>query len=150
MLKQGGCGATGVVGGKLYVYTACPKISAYFQRYDPATNSWKALALPAFRHSYPAAGVISGKLYVAGGIDNGVATAVVEIYDPATNTWGKRPSMPTARWAAVGSVIEGLWYVVGGAGSDEKGLATLEVYEPVSETWRARPFTLTRNQAYTP
>jgi hypothetical protein len=47
MLKSGGCSASGVIGGKLYVYTACPKIGAAFQRYDPGTNSWKELILPA-------------------------------------------------------------------------------------------------------
>ena len=41
--------------------------TASFQRYDPATNSWKALAVPASPHRHPAAGVVDGKFYLVGG-----------------------------------------------------------------------------------
>ncbi len=95
-----GCGASGVIGGRLYVFSRCD-IAASFHRYDPATNSWKSLAVPAWPHSFPVAGVISGKFYLAGGLDNGVPSAVMEVYDPATNTWTARPPMLTARYGAV-------------------------------------------------
>src|SRR5215204_835412 len=98
MLKEGACGASGVIGGKLYVYSACPKLGASFQRYDPATNSWKTLAVPASTHSFPTAGVIGGKFYLVGGFDTAVSS-VVEAYDPATITWREGPSMPTARYS---------------------------------------------------
>src|SRR5882724_8399786 len=49
MLSPAGCGASGVIGGKLYVYTACPNGST-FQRYDPATNTWKSLPATTFLH----------------------------------------------------------------------------------------------------
>jgi hypothetical protein len=65
MLVAGACGASGVIGGKLYVYTGCNDES--FQRYDPATNSWKQLPLPVRPTRFPAAGVIAGKFYLAGG-----------------------------------------------------------------------------------
>ena len=86
----GACGATGAIAGKLYVYSGCN--SADFQRYDPATNSWTTLAAPS-RHAWPAAGVIGGKLYLAGGFDGAYST-VLEVYDPASNAGRPRPPCP--------------------------------------------------------
>jgi hypothetical protein len=40
MLAGGAHGASGVIGGKLYVYSTTYQ-SATFQRYDPATNTWE-------------------------------------------------------------------------------------------------------------
>jgi N-acetylneuraminic acid mutarotase len=136
MLSPGSCGATGVIAGKLYVYTgACPQIPASFQRYDPATNTWKLLAVPTSPHRFPAAGVLNGKFYLAGGMEsNGSSTGVVEAYDPATNTWRGRPPLLTPRWGGTGSVIDGLFYVTGGAGSGDLAKTT-DVYDPRSSTW---------------
>ena len=76
------CGASAAIGGKLYVFSACP--GASFQRYDPATNTWKPLALPAATHGYPAAGVIDGKFYLVGG-NNTSPSAVVEVESRRTS-----------------------------------------------------------------
>src|SRR5437764_13642946 len=64
----------------------------------------------------PAAGVINGVLYVAGGVGSGGVggIAAVEAYDPATSTWTTKAPMPTARGAAAAGVINGVLYVVGG------------------------------------
>lgn len=89
VLKPGGCGASGVIGGKLYVYSGvCGKAGLSFQRYDPATNSWTLLTTPGTDHTFPAAGVIAGNLYLAGG---GSGSTAVDSYDPATNAWTPRP-----------------------------------------------------------
>src|SRR5215813_11253521 len=88
MLVAGACGASGVIGSKLYVYSGCNAPS--FQRYDPATNSWKQLPLPVQPQRFPAAGVIAGKFYLAGGLGTPSPTpssTILAIYDPATNTW---------------------------------------------------------------
>ena len=107
-------GASGIIGGRLYVYSGGSAADpASFQRYDPATNTWQLLALPTSRHRLPAAGVIAGKFYVVGGLDNGVPSRAVEVYDPATNAWTPQPPMPTARYGAAGTVIDGLLYVGG-------------------------------------
>lgn len=137
MPVAGGCGASGVLGGRLYVYSGCD-IAVSFQRYDPATNSWKSLAVPASPHTFPVAGGIGGKFYLAGGRENGMPSAVMEVYDPATNTWTALPSMLSARYGAVGGVIDGLLYIAGGWGQNGP-VATAEVYDPVSATWRVRP-----------
>jgi hypothetical protein len=141
MLKAGGCGASGVIGGKLYVYTGCKTTTAAFQRYDPATNSWKTLAPHPVPTAYPTAGVIDGKFYLAGGSDeSGGISQVVAVYDPATNTWGG-----AARDAHCARSRRGSRHrrplVSGGRtwGATREPVAAVEVYDPRSSTWYVRP-----------
>ena len=49
MLAGGAQGASGVIGGKLYVYSTTTQY-ATFQRYDPATNTWAYMLCLAIRH----------------------------------------------------------------------------------------------------
>lgn len=122
--------------------------------YDPATDSWKALApLPTKRGS-PLAAVVNDKIYVIGGattppgsnqtsIDQmqaQVCLGTVEEYDPATNTWRERATMPTPRNHAAVGVVNGKIYVIGGrVGAAFIGLASdtsvVEEYDPVTNKW---------------
>jgi len=79
--------------------------------YDPAADSWKALAPMPTKRGSPVAAVVGGKIFVIGGAathpgssepavhparpHRSVSTA--EEYDPATNSWRARSPMPTAR-----------------------------------------------------
>jgi N-acetylneuraminic acid mutarotase len=142
MLFTAGCGASAVIGGRLYVYsyaTTCGSGGSSFQRYDPGTNTWTQLANPVGQHAYPAAGVVGGKFYLAAGLDNfGQATGRLEVYDPATDSWTTKASMARLRTAAAGVVINGLFYVVGGwvpDGGVGAYLNEVEVYDPGTDTW---------------
>ncbi len=87
------------------------------------------------RHA-PEAGVIDGKLYVAGGND-GNNLNILEVYDPSTDSWTTKASMPTSRWVAQAGVIDGLLYVAGG-GDDAGASTALEVYDPSTDSWTTR------------
>jgi N-acetylneuraminic acid mutarotase len=124
--------------------------------YDPANDSWKALApLPTKRGS-PVAAVVGGKIYVIGGASmhpRSKEAAVHparphrsvdtnEVYDPATNTWELRQSMPTARNHAAIGVVNDRIYVIGGrvgaafitrAGN----IGIVEEYDPATDQWGA-------------
>ena len=122
--------------------------------YDPANDTWKALApLPTKRGS-PLAAVVNDKIYVIGGastppgsnqvsIDQQhaqVCLGTVEEYDPATNTWRERSPMPTPRNHAAIGVVNGKIYVIGGrVGAAFIGLSTdvsvVEEYDPATNTW---------------
>ena len=92
-------GVSGVIDRKLYVLTGeedaiegCPDCGPSVAtrrlfRYDPASDTWASrLRCPHF-HRVGAAGVIDGKLYVAGGSEpGGVVSGKLDIYDPVTNT----------------------------------------------------------------
>jgi N-acetylneuraminic acid mutarotase len=98
--------------------------------YDPATNVWTTKAsMPTARWG-AAAGVIDGKLFVAGGrgTDLSVLTKM-EMYDPASNSWGVRAKMLTGREGAGAAVIGGVLHVLGGTGGSDTGaLTTNESY----------------------
>lgn len=140
-----GCGGSANLGGKLYVFTGCTLSSSGQQipagllhRYDPNTNTWTTLRSAPAVHFQPALGVISGKLYVAGG--NNVASAAtgrLDVYDPATNTWSTRASMPTARVAMSAAVIGGRLYVMGGRNGQTYS-GRVEAYDPVTDSWTVR------------
>ena len=81
MPKSTAEGVTGVIDGKLYVlpgacdsnfwpnpgYCEVEEIRRLY-RYNPATNKWAARKQAPHFHRGGAAGVIGGKLYVAGGV----------------------------------------------------------------------------------
>jgi N-acetylneuraminic acid mutarotase len=122
--------------------------------YDPATDTWKALApMPSKRGSALAA-VVNDKIYVVGGattIPGSKETAVfpthphtsvgtIEEYDPAANTWRERSAMPTPRNHAAVGVVAGKIYVIGGrVGAAFIGLASdisvVEEYDPATDQW---------------
>jgi len=59
-----------------------------------AKPQWKTLPQPFQRRALSAA-VVSGKIYVAGGLDaSGETTRDVEIYDLASGLWSKAPQLP--------------------------------------------------------
>lgn len=81
--------AAGVIDGKLYVVGGVVSplgedyATATLEVYDPVTDTWTTKApMPTSRWS-PAAGVINGKMYVAGGGISryGDRTATVEVYE---------------------------------------------------------------------
>ena len=106
-----------MIGGKLFVLSGADAgftTAKRLDRYDPATNSWTTRAAPVSFHDQPAAGVINGKLYVAGGLTPNGNTGVLEAYDPAINGWISLAPMPTPRRAAAGVVLNGSCTLSGG------------------------------------
>lgn len=124
--------------------------------YDPANDSWKALAPMPSKRGSPVAVAVNDKIYVIGGVTllpGSSNTALsfdtpqqvvgtVEEYDPATNTWRERSPMPTPRNHASIGTVNGKIYVIGGrVGAAFIGLATdvsvVEEYDPATDKWSA-------------
>jgi N-acetylneuraminic acid mutarotase len=137
-------GVTGAIDGRLYVLAGqCDSdrrgegASCEFQdtrrlfRYNPATNTWATRQSAPHVHRSGAAGVIDGKLYVAGGLTNSGRRAVadLDVYDPATNTWKTLAPMPVGG-AAIGTVLGGKLFVVTGSNA--------YLYNPRTNTWSTR------------
>ncbi len=122
--------------------------------YDPAVDTWKALApLPGKRGSGSAA-VVNGKIYLIGGaaLHPGSkettlhparphrAVGTNEVYDPATNTWESRSPMPTARNHAAIGVVNNKVYVIGGRIgaafiTRASNVDIVEEYDPATDQW---------------
>lgn len=110
--------------------------------YDPDTNVWteQTAMEPQRARGASVVGAHDGKIYVAGGLKNGVATADFDVYDPATQTWRPLTPMPRAMDHGAGGVFEGRLYVAGGrAGGIASHVANLDVYDVASSTWSSGP-----------
>jgi N-acetylneuraminic acid mutarotase len=123
--------------------------------YNPASDTWRALApLPTKRGS-PVAVTVGDRMYVIGGAVTGpkevavhparahYSTGAVEEYDPATNSWRSRAALPTPRNHATAGVVNGKVYVIGGrvggafVSSGSSNVGVVEEYDPAADLWGA-------------
>ncbi len=100
----------------------------------PATETqWTTLAsIPIGRERGAAvAGVIEGKIYIAGGFRAAAASDLVDVYDPGTNGWTPLASLPATRDHACGGVIGGELVFAGGR--------TVQTNSPRPDVWSFAP-----------
>jgi N-acetylneuraminic acid mutarotase len=136
-------GVSGAIDGKLYVLPGACNGNGWpntgycdveqtrrFYRYDPKTNAWITRRQAPHFHRRGAAAVLDGKLYVAGGLNEGLqGVADLDVYDPASNTWRTLAPLPVAG-VAQGAALQGQFYVV--------VQARTYAYSPKTNQWRAR------------
>jgi N-acetylneuraminic acid mutarotase len=126
--------------------------------YDPATDTWKALAPLPTKRGAASAAVVDGKIYVTGGAtsltgvkENGIhparphnVVATVDVYDPATNTWSSARPMLLARNHHASAGVGGKLYVIGGRvasafiSGTSNNVDLVEAYDPATNLWTAR------------
>ena len=129
------------LGGKYYLiggYTTTYQATMIV--YDPATDTWDStLASMNTARRYFHAGVIGGKIYVAGGYGSSPVTYLnsAEVYDPVANTWSYVASMPSA-WvnAADGVKHDRFLILTGGSPSSTSGASNgALMYDALTDTW---------------
>lgn len=146
--------------GKIYVFGGCmrplsgpgmngwePVDNAW--EYDPAADSWTALAPMPGRRCAAIAEEVGGKIYVIGGrqasahVTVASNTDVVEEYDPARDLWGAvKAPMPTPRSGGGSAVHDGKIYTAGSEYQSDRFHASfraLEVYDPAANRWTSLP-----------
>ena len=97
-------------------------------------NSWVELDDPGTAFAKGAYAVANSKLYLFGGDDGSIQSAVRE-YDPSTRTWSTKTAMSGGARSNMAAVeLDGLIYVIGGKNSDG-ALSRVEVYDPVADSW---------------
>ena len=124
--------------------------------YDPAADSWKALAPMPTKRGAAVAARVGDKIYVIGGATTAPGATnpsihpaipqrvlnLVEEYDIKTNEWRERAAMPTPRNHTTAGVVNGKVYVIGGRigaafiGASSN-LGNVEAYDPATDTWSA-------------
>ena len=87
--------------------------------YDTKKDTWTKLAGLSVERRRAGAGaaVYNGKLYLAGGIQNGHAsgtTNMFDVYDPATDKWTALPNAPHIRDHSMAAVLNDKLYAIGG------------------------------------
>ena len=84
------------------------------EAYDPALDSWVALAdMPHPRMGFGTA-VVAGLIYAVGGGGNGGQMSAVDIYDPATDEWTTGVGLDVATSFLTAHAIDGVIYTAGG------------------------------------
>jgi len=132
------CGATGAIGGKLYVLTACDGNNGYsseFNAYDPTADKWTGLASPSNSHGNPAFGVIGHTLIVAGGLDAaGVLEGTTEAYDPRSKSWTTLSPEPEPVMNAASAAVGDRLFVIGG-NDGSAAVDAVQVYDISTDSW---------------
>ena len=110
-------------------------VVATVEAYNPRTNTWRSCPPLSQRRAAAAAGVVGGRLVVAGGSAIGAdAFTSVEAYTPTG--WTPLPPLPHAADGATACVLNGRLYVMGGIFCNK--LQVLEMSEENEFTWRVK------------
>lgn len=127
-------------GGRVYLFGGERQAMTRVQVLAPATREWR-LGRPLPVGTRRAAAVAIGdRIYVAGGIDDSGASAVLQAYEPAREAWVRLADLPRpVGLHAAGTDGERL-YLFGGrepaaAGGSNDPLRLVQVYDPATDSW---------------
>jgi N-acetylneuraminic acid mutarotase len=119
-----------VIGGRGASYVGLTSVMAY----NVATNTWTLRApLPYPLYGMNGAGVINGKIYVAGGYNYGTPVTSLLVYDPAKNTWVRKSSMPNVPFPG------DPWERYIGSGDGVTGVVNGKLYVLTQCVWPSAP-----------
>jgi hypothetical protein len=82
---------------------------------------------------------LDGRLYAAGGLTGGEATADVEAFDPRSERWAPVAPLPEPRFNLALVALGGRLYAVGGSGPDRRPSPAVFVYAPAQDRWEPGP-----------
>jgi uncharacterized repeat protein (TIGR03803 family) len=101
-------------------------------------NSWASGAAMPTPVAAAATGLISGKIYVAGGfaVNGGAPVDNNQVYNPTTNAWTTAAAIPTPVDGPASAVLKGLLYVIGGyEGTSGTPSNLVQIYNPTKNAW---------------
>jgi len=104
---------------------------------EPDEHGWRDKAAAPSQRTEVAAGVLDGRIWVAGGLTESGASDEVAVYDPAADAWTGGPRLPEPRHhAGVAGDGERLW-LVGGYTGDREPADTVWTLE--KDEWTSGP-----------
>ena len=125
------------------------------QIYNISSNTWHNAAPTPFKVNHPNVAVVAGKLYLLGGLTDGLltpdlllnwtTTSQSSVYDPNTDTWSALTPMPpgTERGSAIAGVHGETIYLAGGMsvldGTYQDSLTMVTAYNTTSGAWQRGP-----------
>lgn len=150
-------GSAGVVVYKDKIYVVCGIIDghydghvAWFDEYDPKTNTWKQLPDAPRVRDHISAAMVGDKLYLAGGRKSSAKTnqvlettiGEVDMYDFKTGQWTTLPAesnIPTQRAGSTAVTNKGKIWILGGESPQLAAHNEAEILDPKTNTWTAGP-----------
>lgn len=100
--------------GRLYAVGGEDGLEGVFV-FNPENRLWDILSSPAEIARRGAASVaFDGRIYMIGGVDDGITTGRVDIFDPETGNWTIGPALPEPRAGHAAAVLNGQIHVLGG------------------------------------
>ncbi|CAA7020580.1 unnamed protein product [Microthlaspi erraticum] len=118
------------VGSEIYKIGGCMRHSSRVSVLDCRSHTWRKAPRMRVKRRSPTAGVVDGKIYVAGGCKDVTCSSWVEVFDPKTQTWGNVTNPGTGLRSDV-EVLSlgngGKFYVV--------GYGWRKVYNPKEARW---------------
>ena len=138
VLNAAGQSIVYVIGGWHY---GDSKGIALVEAYNVATNTWsRKRDLPSGLTNFNGAGVIGGKIYVAGGQNRngGWSGYSLFVYDPARETWTRRAGMPVRGANGVVGVIGNKLYVAEPS-ETQADHSYFFRYDPATNKWTTLP-----------
>jgi hypothetical protein len=127
-----------VIGGWNYGNAQGKKL---VEAYNVATNTWsRKRDLPIGLTNFNGAGVISGRIYIAGGQKQnwGWSTYTLFVYDPAKDTWTRRADAPARGAYGVTGVIGDMLYVAERSAT-QADHSNFMRYDPATNKWVTLP-----------
>ncbi|OCB33390.1 protein kinase [Mycobacterium malmoense] len=128
-------GSTAVGDGQLTSSAETLKLPA--RRIQPAAQ-WRTLPDAPTARLMTAWAVVGDKIWIVGGLRNGVALQTVESYDPRTGAWQAGPPLPMPLHHAAAAAYRGEVVVLGGA-SDQLADASDKVFALRGGNWVELP-----------
>jgi serine/threonine-protein kinase PknK len=128
-------GSTGVGDGP--VISAAEALQLPARKIQPAPQ-WRTLPDAPTARLMMAWTVLDGKIWITGGLRNGVALRTVESYDPHTGAWQTGPDLPIPLHHAAAATYRGEVVVLGGA-SGNLADASNKVFALRGGTWVELP-----------
>ncbi len=121
---------------------------AQVERYDPAGNTWHAVApLHTPRAGHSATLLPDGRVLVAGGINRDGILASAELYDPLKDTWTAAGALHEARFRHSATLLPDGRVLVAGNGTLTAPLTSVELYDPARNSWSsAAPLPQAQNE----
>lgn len=150
-------GSAGVVVRNNKIYVVCGIIDghfdghvAWFDEYDPKTNTWKRLPDAPRVRDHVSVGIADDKLVVAGGRRSSAKTGKVlettiaetDVYDFKTGTWTTLPesgNIPTQRAGNTALAKDGKVWIIGGESPQLKAHNETELFDPKTGQWTKGP-----------
>ena len=132
--------------GKVYVVGGFPQcdpldgcwgVLATVEIYDPATNRLTTGTPMLWPRAFANAAALDGKLYIAGGVDEGfywndVGLVDVQVFDPATNRWTRIADLPVRARIQL-AALNGTLYAI--ASLRERAVTRTYAYDPSRNLW---------------